>query len=79
MIMKSLVVINFHDEYLERVRFVVLSAVVMKISIFLDITPYNQLKVNRRFGRTRRLHLHGLLATSFHPGFLLGLFFGPEN
>jgi hypothetical protein len=29
----------------------------MKSSIFLDITPCNPLKVNRRFGGTCRLHL----------------------
>jgi hypothetical protein len=29
----------------------------MKISIFWDITPCSPLKVNRRFGRTYRLHL----------------------
>jgi hypothetical protein len=39
------------------------------------------LKANRRFGGTRSLYLQGqrasqaLLATHFHAGFLLGLFF----
>jgi hypothetical protein len=35
----------------------VLTAVVMKISIFLDITPCSPLKVNRSFEVTCRLHL----------------------
>jgi hypothetical protein len=33
--------------------------VVMKISTFWDTTPCHPLKANRRFGRTRRLHLQG--------------------
>jgi hypothetical protein len=41
------------------VRFEVLTAVVMKSSIFWDITPYNPLKVNCRFGGSCRLYLHG--------------------
>jgi hypothetical protein len=41
------------------VGFEVLTAVVMKISIFWDITPCSPLKVNRRFGETYRLHLQG--------------------
>jgi hypothetical protein len=31
----------------------------MKSSVFWDITPCSPLKVNRRFGWTHRLHLHG--------------------
>jgi hypothetical protein len=31
----------------------------MKSTIYWDITPYNPLKVNRRFGGTYGLHLHG--------------------
>jgi hypothetical protein len=42
----------------------------MKSNIFWDITPYNPLKVNRRFG--------GRQATRFHAGILLGLFFHPK-
>jgi hypothetical protein len=38
------------------VRFQVLTAVVMKSSIFWDITPSSLLKVNRRFGGTCYLH-----------------------
>jgi hypothetical protein len=49
-----------------------------------DITLCSLLKANWRFGGTRRLHLQGrrsraLLATYFHAGFLLGLFFDPED
>jgi hypothetical protein len=39
------------------VGFEVLTAVVMKSSIFWDITPCSPLKVNQRFGGTYRLHL----------------------
>jgi hypothetical protein len=37
----------------------VLTGVVMKSTIFWDITLCSPLKVNRRFGRTYRLHLQG--------------------
>jgi hypothetical protein len=59
----------------------------MKISIFWDITLCSPFKLNRRFGGTRRFHLQvkeeteqetsvkALLATSFHNGLSLGLFF----
>jgi hypothetical protein len=60
----------------------VLTAVVMKSTIFWDLTACSPLKVNRRLGGTYRLHLRGLqalLATCFHTGFLLGLFFDPED
>jgi hypothetical protein len=39
--------------------FEVITAVVMKSTIFCDITPCSPLKVNRRFGGTYRLHLQG--------------------
>jgi hypothetical protein len=39
--------------------FEALTAVVMKISIFWDITPCSPLKANRQFGRIYRLNLHG--------------------
>jgi hypothetical protein len=42
-----------------RVGFEVLTAVVMKSSIFWDITPCSPLKVNRSFGGTCRFHLQG--------------------
>jgi hypothetical protein len=74
------------------VGFQVLTAVVMKSSIFWDITPYSPLKVNRRFGVTGCLHLQGRRINQainqreadfsvyylLHAGFLLGLFFDPE-
>jgi hypothetical protein len=41
------------------VGFVVLTPVVMKSTIFWDITPCSPMNVNRRFGRTYRLHLQG--------------------
>jgi hypothetical protein len=37
--------------------FEVLTAVVMKSSVFWDITPRSPLKVNRRFGEAYRLHI----------------------
>jgi hypothetical protein len=37
------------------VGFEMFTAVIMKSSIFWDITPYSPLKVNRRFGRTHCL------------------------
>jgi hypothetical protein len=69
------------------VGFEVLTAVVMKSTIFWDITPCSPLKVNRRFGGTHRLHLQSrrisraraLIDTCFHAVFLLGLFFDPED
>jgi hypothetical protein len=42
-----------------RTGFEVLTAVVMKSTIFWDITPCSPLKVNRRLGGTYRLHLQG--------------------
>jgi hypothetical protein len=50
------------------VEFEILTAVVMKSSIFWDIRPCSPLKIKRRFGGTCRIHA----------GFLLGLFFDPE-
>jgi hypothetical protein len=41
------------------VGFEVLTAVVMKSTIFWDISPCGPLSVNRRFGGTYRLHLQG--------------------
>jgi hypothetical protein len=41
------------------VEFKVLTAVVMKSSVFWDIMPCSPLKVNRRFGRTYPLNLQG--------------------
>jgi hypothetical protein len=61
------------------IGFEVLAAVVMKNSIFWDVTPCSPLKVSRRFGGTYHLHLQGQLAICFHAGFFVGLFFGPED
>jgi hypothetical protein len=41
------------------VEFEVITAVVMKSTIFWDITPCSLLKVNRRFGGTYRLYIQG--------------------
>jgi hypothetical protein len=71
------------------VRFEVLTAVVMKISIFWDITSTSPFKVNRYFGGTCRLHLQGrrisqvktpdMFTTWFRAAILLGLFFDRED
>jgi hypothetical protein len=77
-----------HYYYCYCVGFDVLTAVVMKSSIFWDITPCSSLKDNRHFGGTYRLHLHGrrksraslaLLDSYFQAGFLIGLLFDPED
>jgi hypothetical protein len=68
----------------------VLTAVVMKSSVFWGETPYSLLKVNGSFGRTCRLHLqsrrisltrnqHDASRTALRAGLLLGLFFDPED
>jgi hypothetical protein len=44
---------------LNLVGFEVLTAVVMKSTIFWDVTPCSPLKVNRCFGGTYGLHFHG--------------------
>jgi hypothetical protein len=59
------------------VGFGVYTPVVMKSTIFWDITSYSPLKVNRRFGGKYRLHLQSWLSTSFHAAVLFGLFY-PE-
>jgi hypothetical protein len=46
---------------------------VIKSTIFWDIMPCSPLKIYRHFGGT------ALLSTCFHVGFLLGLFFDPED
>jgi hypothetical protein len=51
----------------------------------LGITPCNFLKLNRRFGGSRRFHRQGrrisrvLFVTCFYDGSFLGLFFDPED
>jgi hypothetical protein len=44
----------------------------MKSIIFWDITPYSPLEVNRRAEEN-------IASTCFYVGFLLGLFFDPED
>jgi hypothetical protein len=67
------------------VRFEVLTAVVTKGTIFWDITPCSPLKANRRFGetspssRSKNKPARALFVTCFYAGFLLGLFFNPED
>jgi hypothetical protein len=51
-------------------RFEVPTTLVVKISIFWDITPRSLLKVNQYFGGTCYL---------LHVGFLSGLFVNPED
>jgi hypothetical protein len=46
-------------QYVKYAGFEVLTAVVMKISIFCVITPCSPLKFNRRFAGTCRVHLQG--------------------
>jgi hypothetical protein len=58
------------------VRTDIQTAVVMKSSIFWDLTPCSLLKANRRFGGTRRLQPACYL---LHVDFLIGLFFDPED
>jgi hypothetical protein len=64
----------------------VLTAVVMKSTIFWDITPCSPLKVNRRFGGKYRLNLQSRRisrprhqATSFTLVSCLDYFFDPED
>jgi hypothetical protein len=44
------------------VGFESLTAVVMKSTIFWDITPCSPLKINRRFGGIYCLHFHGRIS-----------------
>jgi hypothetical protein len=52
-----------------------------KSTIIWDIMLCGPMRVNRRFGGTYRLLLQGesLFITCFHAGFLLSLFFDPED
>jgi hypothetical protein len=71
---KQCLIIYQHDLAINfNVAFEVLTAVAMKSVVSWNITPCSTLKVNLRFGGTYRLQL----ATSFHAGFLLSLFFRP--
>jgi hypothetical protein len=70
------------------VGFEVLTAVVMKSSIFWDITQCNPFKVNRSFRKNispifgveeKANQETSVLATCFHVSFFLGLIFDPED
>jgi hypothetical protein len=59
--------------------FEVLTAIVMKCSVFWDITPCSPLKVNWRFGEACHLHIQDRSRGIYwHAGFLLSLFFTPK-
>jgi hypothetical protein len=47
---------NFDGTFYTHLGFEAITAVVMKSSIFWDITPCSLLKVNRRFGGIYHLH-----------------------
>jgi hypothetical protein len=49
--------IQFNPVQICTVVFEVLTALVMKISVFCDTSPRSPLRINRRFGKTCRLHL----------------------
>jgi hypothetical protein len=56
----GLVLLNSCDKpSIQYAGFEVLTAVVMKSTVFWDITPYSSLNVNQRFGGTYCLHLQG--------------------
>jgi hypothetical protein len=69
--------------YLATIEFVgieVLTAVVMKRSVFWDIISCSPLKVNRCFGGTCRLNLrHDTGSRQDYAGFVRSLFFDPED
>jgi hypothetical protein len=50
---------SFYREHEQKLGFEVFTAVVMKSTVFWDITPCSPLSVKRRFGGKYRLHLHG--------------------
>jgi hypothetical protein len=80
-------ILSLHHFYQENwpntcVRFGVLRAVVMKSTIFWDITPCSPLKVNRRLGGSNNKPSKKPAwkqVASLHTGFLLGLVFHPED
>jgi hypothetical protein len=68
----------------KQVGFEVITAVVMKSSIFWDITPCNSLEIKRRFGGTCHIHpyagnKHNSACYPLHTGFFPGLFFDLED
>jgi hypothetical protein len=89
----STVYIGLYADLSENTNYIieveVLTAVVMKSTIFLDITPCSPLKVKQRFRGKYRLYHQGrkthwtryqlLLDICFYSDILLGLFFVPED
>jgi hypothetical protein len=67
-------ILNYQYVYEDYVGLEVLTAVIMKSSIFWNIAPCSPLKVNRHFGGTCRPACYLL-----HVGFLFGLFFDSED
>jgi hypothetical protein len=63
--------LHFAGIYSLYIAFEVLTAVIMKTRVILDIMPCIPLKINRRFG--------GTCCYLLHSGFLLGLFIDPED
>jgi hypothetical protein len=49
--------LSHYCKQMNRLAFQVITAVIMKSSLFLDITPCSPLKVGRRFGGTCPIHL----------------------
>jgi hypothetical protein len=59
------------EKVISYIEFEVLTAVVMKSTIFWYITPCSPLKANRRFGRTYCLQVASRAVLSFPPAFAL--------
>jgi hypothetical protein len=75
---------HFSRDTLYTVGFEVLTVVIMKSSIFWDVTVCSRVKVNRRFRGTYRLYFQGRMGAKqelclLQTGFLLGLFFYTED
>jgi hypothetical protein len=56
-------ILTLDTQLYQFVRFEILTAVVITISIFWDKTPCYPLKFNRRFGGTYRFHFQGIYKT----------------
>jgi hypothetical protein len=85
---EEICVLHIGINNMDHAGFTVLTAVVMKSSILWDISPISPLKNNRRFGETYLLYIQGSRMSHaknskvcylLHAGFLLGLFFDPED
>jgi hypothetical protein len=62
---------------IETVGFEVLTAMVVKSTVFWDNMPCSPLKVDQHFGETH--YKQSSAPYLLHAGFLLGLFFDPED